>query len=205
MSTLRTLAILLCALAGGGCRQLQRGEQPIRTTHQYAALGTSYTFRSGKHADPVEEGLSYHLDAGYVIFDGDERRLLGWERARASIEGGLAFSRFDLDPPLPEVEEADIYRLYGGARLEWDLVEVPVTPFLRAGLYGRTHRDQPLDVVDYDQDGRGVYAGGGVVWWATENVGIGPFATYARDVRTNNLTEIFAGLTVVIRGGERLR
>ncbi len=203
--TLRTLTFFALALACVGCRQPRRVREPIRTTREYAALGVSYAFRTGKVVDPVEEGLAYHVDGGYVLFDGVKRRLFGWERARASVELGISFSRFDLDPPVTDEVEADVYRLSLGGRLEWDLEQPLLTPYLRAGIYGRTHRDQELDLPDYDQDGRGLYAGVGVVWWATETVGLGPFATFTRDVNTNNLRETFVGITMLIRSEGRLR
>lgn len=197
-SRLQLLCLTALLAFASGCRQTG-AVRPVSTTRQWGSLGLSWTLRDGKTFDPLDEGESYHLDGGYVLWDGDERRLFGWDGARISVEGGLSFSRFEVNTVVNAVEEADVYRVSLGGRVEWDLEDRPLTPYLRGGLYARTHRDQDLDFGDYDQDGKGVYVGGGVVWWYTPHAGVGPFVTHARDQSGNDLNETFFGVSLLIR------
>ncbi len=187
-------ATALCLLAS--CHVLGE-KRAVRESREYGGLGMSWDFRSGK-SEPVEEGPAYHVHGGYVLFDGDDEKLFGLD-ARASVDLEVGFSRFDLDPPLALEDEADVWRFAGGGRLEWDLEDLPLTPYLRGGFYVRSHTDEKLDVGAYDQDGRGIYAGVGCLWWYEENLAVGPFVTFTRDVNTNNLRETFLGLSVMIR------
>lgn len=201
MSPLRAIVLAAALLVAPACRSAAP-VRPVQTSREYASLRVSHVSRGGKPDDPVEDGAAYGVTGGYVLWDGLERRLFGWRGVRASVELGAAFSRLGLDTPFNGLEEADVYRFSLGGRLERDLDGLPLTPWIEGGLYVRSHGELDLDADPFDQGGHGLFVGTGVAWWVLENVALGPFVSYARDMRTNNLTETFFGVSVLIRARE---
>ena len=205
-SRLRPLAALafVCATAlASSCTTAQKNVRPLQSW-EYGSVGLGWAFRSGKNVDPVEEDFAFNFNGGYVLWDGRRERFLGLEGVRGSLDLGASFSRFDLDPPANDEVMADVYRITIGGRLERDLEDLPLTPWVRGGGYLRTHGTQELDFGDYDQDGWGAFAELGLLWWATPEVGIGPFAYFARDIHSNDLRETLVGITVLVRAREDL-
>jgi len=163
---------------------------PVQGRREWLSFGAGLMSRGGSSGDLFEDGLGWSVDGGYV---------LGGRRFRTSLELGGTYSEHDIDTPPRDDGDLDLYRISAGFRIELDLPRAPLTPYVRGGWFYRFSDDDEFEAEPFDQDGDGVYVGGGLLYWVQSYLAIGPFVVHYEGVDEDDLEETFVGLQALFR------
>jgi len=153
---LHALLAALCLAPGLAACKSGASAADVERKREWLEFGLLADARLHEGADGILSGPGGYFAAGHNLGPGNARLLAG-------LEGQLAFSYNEVDPPAGSLDRLSLLRGDFGGRLAWSPPGIGVTPVLRAGGYYRwSFGGSGEGPASLDPQGAGWYAGVGL-------------------------------------------